>query len=87
MFLSSLDAGIDPEKLIIGIITDLPKGDYRFSTIVDLVFDDYGPMLCYSIRKEHFLGLSAISSDRNEKINGKLFHASFTHDLEKINIT
>lgn len=91
IYLQALEAGLDKDVFAREIALDLPKGGYHLNSgevnsIVDMVWADYGMFASCEMTASLFRGLSVISADRNQKINGKLFHASFTHDLNKISI-
>lgn len=91
LYLQAAEHGIDKEVFAREIALDLPKGEYHLNageinSIADMVWADYGMYVSCEMTASLFRGLSAISSDRHQKINGKLFHASFTHDLNKITI-
>ena len=74
------------DDFIRAILLDLPCGQYHYNDVVDMIFEHYGSMASYSIKKTHLIGLTAITSDRQSYIDKKAIHATFTHDLEAITI-
>lgn len=92
IYLQSLESGLDIDIFAREIALDLPKGEYHLNageinSIIDMVWVDYGSMVSYEMDASLFIGLSARSNDRHEKINEKMFYASFTNDLNKISIS
>ena len=92
MYLQALESGVDKDVFAREIALDLPNGEYHLNggeinSVMDMVWTDYGSMISYEMTAPLFLGLSARSNDRHEKINGKMFYASFTNDLNKISIS
>ncbi len=78
------DAGGDDNKLLQEMILSLPAGSYKLhgheygTNITDKVFELYGKYPSFSLREPLFLGLAAIKPNK--------VHATFTHDMDKIEI-
>jgi hypothetical protein len=90
LFLDATET-LDKDAFLKDIVRDIPCGEYHLNSgeensIIDMLLESYGNMISWSIDATFFIGLS-IYCDSGRKVNGKKFHATFTHDLNKISIT
>ncbi len=90
VFIDACD-DVSQEDLLQDIVKDIPRGHYHLNSgemnsISDMLWSDYGMMVSCFVDCTFFIGLS-IFCDSGRKVNGKKFHASFTHDLNKITIS
>ena len=90
IFLDGMEK-IDKESFLKDIVRDIPCGQYHLNSgevnsINDMLWNQYGYLVANQIDHTFFIGLSAYC-DSGRKVNGKIYNASFTHDLNIITIT